>query len=73
MDKHILASYKEADKQTRAEITAYIDAIKDPQTQEMFRLHFVEGLSYSKLARQLGGGMTRYCAYYRVKRYCKRH
>lgn len=53
-----LATYKIADQQTRAEIEEYIAAIEDPQTREMFELHFLRGLSYSQTAAKVGGKMS---------------
>lgn len=53
-----LATYKIADEERRAEIEQYIDGITDPQTREMFRLHFLEGLSYSRTAAKVGGKMS---------------
>ena len=66
-----LGAYAVADERTRREIEQYIENIADPQTREMFRLHFIGRLSYSQTARELGGGMTRYCVYCRVKRYAQ--
>ena len=68
-----LAVYKTADEGKRREIESYIAEIPDPQTREMFRLHFIGGYSYSETARKMGGGVTRYCVFSRVKRYVKRH
>lgn len=67
-----LREFPNADPETKTQIIAYIASIADPQTREMFRLHFIGGLSYSQTARELGGGMTRYCVYCRVKRYAQR-
>lgn len=67
-----LAVYKTADEDKRREIESYIAEIPDPQTREMFRLHFIGGYSYSQTARKVGGGMSRHCVFYRVKRYVKR-
>lgn len=64
-----LAVYPAAAPPVRAEIEQYVDSIPDPQTREMFRLHFICGLSYSQTARVLGGGMSRQCVYNRVKRF----
>lgn len=68
-----LAVYKTADEDKRREIESYIAEIPDPQTREMFRLHFIGGYSYSETARKMGGGVTRYCVFSRVKRYVRRH
>lgn len=67
-----LREFPHADEKKQNEIKAYIDGIQDPQTRLMFELHFIGGLSYSQTARELGGGMTRYCVYCRVKRYAQR-
>lgn len=66
-----LAHYREPDcsEEQRREIERYIDDIPDPQTREMFRLHFIDGLSYAKTAAELGGGMGRMCVFHRVHRY----
>ena len=64
-----LGAYAVADEPTRCEIERYIADIPDPQTREMFRLHFVCGLSYSQTARVLGGGMSRHCVISRIRRY----
>ena len=66
-----LAQYREPDctAELREEIEQYIAEIDDPQTREMFRLHFVEGLSYAKTAAKLGGGMGRMCVFSRIHRY----
>ena len=68
-----LAVYKTADEGRRREIESYIADIPDPQTREMFRLHFIEGMSYSRVAERLGGGMSRECVYSRIHRCAKRH
>ena len=68
-----LATYPAAAPPVRESIERYIADIPDPQTREMFRLHFVCGLSYSQTARVLGGGMSRYCVYQRVKRYRRKN
>lgn len=67
-----LASYHEADQQTRAEIVIFIAGIPDDETRRIFTLHFVQGLSYSKTAKMIGY-MTKGCVHMRVQRYMKRH
>lgn len=66
-----LARYREPDcsEEQRREIERYIEDIPDPQTREMFRLHFIDGLSYAKTAAELGGGMGRQCVFDRIRRY----
>ena len=64
-----LKSYHTAGKHERAEIEQYIYGISDPQTRDMFYLHFIAGYSYSQTAKHLGGGMTKDCVFVRVKRY----
>ena len=73
MNLHEIAAYRTADEQTRREIERCIDSLPDPQTREMFRLHFIEGMSYSRVAERLGGGMSRECVYSRIHRCAKRH
>ena len=48
--------------------SAYISAIPDPQTREMFELRFVQGKKYHQIARLLGG-MSEDCVRKRVCRY----
>ena len=64
-----LKSYRTAGKRARAEIEQYIYGIDDPQTRDMFYLHFISGYSYSQTAKHLGGGMTKDCVFARVKRF----
>ena len=64
-----LAAYHAAAPPERAEIERYIYAIKDPQTRDMFYLHFIAGFSYGQTAQHLGGGMTRQCVYNRIHRH----
>lgn len=68
MNKKTLGAYHVADEHTRREIEQYIYEIVDPQTRDMFYLHFIAGYSYSQTARHLGGGMTKDCVYMRVTR-----
>lgn len=65
-----LATYKIADAETRAEIETYIAGIQDPQTREMFELHFLRGLSYSETAREIKGKISRSCVVMRIARAC---
>lgn len=64
-----LKSFSEADEETKVRIIKYISAIPDPQTRQMFELHFLRGLSYRQVAKMLGGGMTRKCVFNRISRY----
>ena len=64
-----LAAYHAASPPERAEIEQYIYGIDDPQTRDMFYLHFISGYSYSQTAKHLGGGMTKDCVFARVKRF----
>jgi DNA-directed RNA polymerase specialized sigma24 family protein len=64
-----LKNYHTAGKRERAEIEQYIYGIDDPQTRDMFYLHFISGYSYSQTAKHLGGGMTKDCVFARVKRF----
>ena len=66
-----LSEYSGADPPTRAEIERYIYGISDPQTRDMFYLHFIAGYSYSETALRLGGNMTRYCVVNRIRRFQK--
>lgn len=66
-----LKRYHTAGKRERAEIEQYIYGIDDPQTRDMFYLHFISGYSYSQTAKHLGGGMTKDCVFARVKRFLK--
>lgn len=68
-----LRTFPTADDETREKIVSYIEGIRDPQTRQMFELHFLRGLSYKQVANMLGGGVTRYCIYRRVKRYVEKH
>ncbi len=67
-----LATYKIADPQTRTEIEDYIAAIEDPQTREMFELHFLRGLSYSQTAREIKGKISCSCVKMRIARRCEK-
>jgi DNA-directed RNA polymerase specialized sigma24 family protein len=69
MDKKTLGAYHAADLKTRREIEKFIYCIDDPQTRDMFYLHFISGYSYSQTAKHLGGGMTKDCVFARVKRF----
>lgn len=68
MTKQILRTFPNADPETRTEIMRYISAIPDPQTRQMFELHFLRGLSYRQTAALLGR-MSRDCVYRRIRRY----
>lgn len=67
-----LAAYPTAAPPVRESIERYIADIPDPQTREMFRLHFVCGLSYSQVARVLHKKMSRHCVISRIRRYEKK-
>lgn len=69
MNIKTLGAYAVADERTRREIEQYIYGIDDPQTRDMFYLHFISGYSYSQTAKHLGGGMTKDCVFTRVKRF----
>jgi DNA-directed RNA polymerase specialized sigma24 family protein len=69
MNIKTLGTYAVADERTRREIEQYIYGIDDPQTRDMFYLHFISGYSYSQTAKHLGGGMTKDCVFARVKRF----
>ena len=69
MNIKTLGAYHVSDERTRREIEQYIYGIDDPQTRDMFYLHFIAGYSYSQTAKHLGGGMTKDCVFVRVKRY----
>lgn len=64
-----LKAYPAADPEKKARIIEYIAAIPDPQTRQMFELHFLRGLSYRQTAEMLGGGMTKDCVHKRIKRH----
>lgn len=64
-----LKAFPTADHEIKARIIGYIDAIPDPQTRQMFELHFLRGLSYRQTAEMLGGSMSRQCVYNRIHRY----
>lgn len=68
-----LATYKIADEETRAEIETYIAGIEDPQTREMFELHFLRGLSYSQTAREIKGKISCSCVKMRITRACEKN
>lgn len=66
-----LKKFPLADDETRERIVNYIEGIPDPQTRQMFELHFLRGLSYRQVAEMLGGGMSRECVHSRIARYNK--
>lgn len=72
MNIKTLGAYHVSDERTRREIEQYIYGIADPQTRDMFYLHFISGYSYSQTAKHLGGGMTRKCVFERIKRHLKK-
>ena len=63
-----LRAFPTADDETREKIVSYIEGIRDPQTRQMFELHFLRGLSYKQTADMLGG-MSRECVYMRIIRH----
>ena len=64
-----LKAYKSTGGEQRCEIEAFIAAVPDPQTREMFRLRFMCGMKYLRIAMQIGGGMTASCVKMRIARY----
>lgn len=69
MDKKTLGAYHAADLKTRREIEKFIYNIADPQTRDMFYLHFIAGYTYRQTAEHIGGGITKDCVFSRVKRF----
>lgn len=69
MNIKTLGAYHVSDERTRREIEKFVYDIEDPQTRDMFYLHFITGYSYSQTAKHLGGGVTKDCVFARVKRY----
>lgn len=67
-----LRTFPNADPETKAQIIAYISEIPDPQTRQMFELHFLRGLSYRQTAKMLGDGMSRECVHMRIRRFVKK-
>ena len=72
MDKKTLGAYHVADLKTRKEIENFIYSIADPQTRDMFYLHFIAGYTYRQTAKHIGGGITKDCVFSRVKRFFKK-
>lgn len=72
MDKKTLGAYHVADLKTRQEIENFIYSITDPQTRDMFYLHFIAGYTYRQTAEHIGGGITKDCVFSRVKRFFKK-
>lgn len=69
MDIKTLGTYHVANEKTRREIEKYIYGIDDPQTRDMFYLHFIAGYTYRQTAEHIGGGVTKDCVFMRVKRF----
>lgn len=69
MDKKTLDVYHVASPKTRQEIEKFIYSIADPQTRDMFYLHFIAGYTYRQTAEHIGGGITKDCVFSRVKRF----
>lgn len=69
MDIKTLGAYHVANEETRREIEKFIYGIEDPQTRDMFYLHFIAGYSYSRTAKHIGGGVSKECVYSRIKRF----
>ena len=67
-----LKAFPNADEEEKARIIGYIGAIPDPQTRQMFELHFLRGLSYRQTAEMLGGGMSRECVHIRIRRFIRK-
>ena len=72
MDKKTLGAYHVADLKMRQEIEKFIYNIADPQTRDMFYLHFIAGYTYRQIAEHIGGGITKDCVFSRVKRFFKK-
>lgn len=72
MDIKTLGAYRVADDETRREIETFIYRIDDPQTRDMFYLHFILGYTYRQTAEHIGGGITKDCVFSRVKRFFKK-
>lgn len=72
MDKKTLSAYHVADLKTRQKIENFIYSIADPQTRDMFYLHFIAGYTYRQTAEHIGGGITKDCVFSRVKRFCEK-
>jgi DNA-directed RNA polymerase specialized sigma24 family protein len=72
MDKKTLGAYHAADLKTRREIEEFIYNIADPQTRDMFYLHFIAGYTYRQTAEHIGGGITKDCVFMRVKRFMQK-
>lgn len=73
MDKKTLGTYHVANEQTRREIENFIYGIDDPQTRDMFYLHFIVGYTYRQTAEHIGGGITKDCVFSRVKRFFEKN
>lgn len=69
MDIKTLGAYHAASEKTRREIEKFIYSIEDPQTRDMFYLHFIAGYTYRQTAEHIGGGITKDCVFSRVKRF----
>ena len=57
----------------RAKLLEYISGVEDSLTREIFRLRFVEGLSWAEVAARVGGGNTVEGIRKRVYRYLREH
>ncbi len=42
----------------RERLLAYLDALEDPQTRRIFELRFLRGLSWERIAVEIGGSNT---------------
>lgn len=73
MDIKTLGVYHDANEQTRREIEKFIYGIEDPQTRDMFYLHFIAGYTYRQTAEHIGGGVTKDCVFMRVKRFFEKN
>ena len=73
MDIKTLGAYHDVDEQTRREIEKFIYGIEDPQTRDMFYLHFIAGYTYRQTAEHIGGGVTKDCVFMRVKRFFEKN
>lgn len=60
-------------KRSEAELMEWINAIEDIPTHMIFRLRFLRGLEWKKVAGLIGGGNTKSSVEKRVSRYLEAH
>lgn len=70
--KNIEASIQRCEVE-RAKLLEYIAGVDESLTREIFRLRFVEGLSWAGVAGRVGGGNTAEGVRKRVYRYLREH